>query len=213
MDLKDGWTHQDVEAAEFVAEPGGEGGDGGRIGDVEAAEPDGAEAPRAERRRGRLPARPSRAVSTTASPCSASRAASACPIPRFAPVTTATVSPVHHALRACPPRAKTFLDLISARAAIIKFKSYNMGIDLLGLTREEASPPWSSTSPSMAERCLALGSGSGGERARGTGSGGRRARVYIRGRQGHPGGLDFRRGGSGEARGGCFEIRAGANVG
>jgi len=39
----------------------------------------------------------SRAVTTTHRPCSASRAASACPMPRFAPVTTATVSPVHHA--------------------------------------------------------------------------------------------------------------------
>lgn len=48
-------AHQDVEAAELVAQPGREGGDGGRVGDVEAAEP---------------------------------------------PVTTATVSPVHHAAAA-----------------------------------------------------------------------------------------------------------------
>lgn len=49
-------TDQDVEAADVVADPGGEGGDGGGVGDVEAAEPHGGEPPGAELRGGRLPA-------------------------------------------------------------------------------------------------------------------------------------------------------------
>ena len=50
------FAYQDVEAADGVAEPGGELGDGGGVGDVEPAEGDG-EPARAERRRGGLPAR------------------------------------------------------------------------------------------------------------------------------------------------------------
>ena len=81
----------------------------------------------------------SRAVSTTDRPCSARRAASARPMPRFAPVTTATVSPVHHGAALRPPHtARVTVSVsyqISAHAGSNDLARARPAVHLLGWIR------------------------------------------------------------------------------
>jgi len=117
---------------------------------------------RRRRRRACGRRRRARAVSTTVSPCSARRAARACPMPRFAPVTTATVSLDHQALRAQaqPSQARHVLrrDLrtgMRARGTREKERERERVADV---TRPEATP-WCSSSPSSWRRAGSAGGG------------------------------------------------------
>jgi hypothetical protein len=114
------------------------------------------------------PRAPSRAVSTTVSPCSARRAARACPMPRFAPVTTATVSLDHQALRAGIVMSSSLSSVAWRRrqpwrcsTRWTRERERERAVDV---TRPEATP-WCSSSPSSRGRgrrrgaCRELGGG------------------------------------------------------